>query len=324
MNVKKITKGVKWAKEMSIDLDLDSLIASLKDAQKPSEKTVAALFNLAIPIFDKEPNVLRLDPPLTICGDSHGQLYDSLYMFEHSPPPPETKYLFLGDYVDRGYYSIELLCLFVAYKIKYPDSFFMLRGNHETSGVNCEYGYKTEIEFKYNSTTVYDLSNKLFQYLPIAAIVDKRIFCCHGGLCPGFNKISQIEDIERRNEPELTSIICNILWSDPSEYNEWARSERRSGYLFGPKQATEFLDGNNLEKLVRSHELVDGYREQCDGRVITVWNAPNYCYVCGNRGSFLRVGKSNEEDSYVVFDPMPDERRRKPEFPADGSNPYFL
>ena len=299
---------------------LDTIFETVLKGETPNETDVFTLIDDAIKIFDKEPNVLRLESPIKICGDSHGQLFDTLHMFELSPPIPETRYLFLGDYVDRGAYSLELLCLLLVYKIKYPDSIYLLRGNHETAGVNSEYGFIDEMRHKFKTMDLYNRCNDLFRYFPIAALVENRLFCVHGGLAPALETISQLDELERRVEPELTSLLCNILWSDPSDVTSWARSERRSGYLFGDPQATAFLEKNNLQSVVRSHEMVDGYKTQFDGKVITVWNAPNYCYICGNKGSFLLVGKSKEEDQFVVFSAMPEDRRKKPDSP---NIPYF-
>ena len=299
----------------------DKIIEDVLAGKAPLEEDAFELIETAIPIFDAEPNVLRLESPIKICGDSHGQLYDSIHMFELSPKIPETRYLFLGDYVDRGAFSIELLCLFLAYKVKYPTSFYMLRGNHETSGVNSEYGFIDEMIQKYGNINLYNKCNDLFRYLPIAAVVDDRLFCLHGGLAPSLKTISQLDEIERRVEPELTSLLCNVLWSDPSDINGWTRSERRSGYLFGEEQVTTFIEENKMQAIVRSHEMVDGYRKQFDGKVITVWNAPNYCYVCGNNGSFMLVGDSKEKDQLITFSAMPSDRRKKPE---TADSPYFL
>ncbi len=151
-------------------------------------------------------------------GDVHGQYYDLLRLFEYGGFPPESNYLFLGDYVDRGKQSLETICLLLAYKVKYPENFFLLRGNHECASINRIYGFYDECELNlisYNYITTNDTFpythfivlnvNKLifpissgkrryniklwktftdcFNCLPVAAIVDEKIFCCHGGKC---------------------------------------------------------------------------------------------------------------------------------------------
>lgn len=305
-----------------MDLDIDKLILTVKDGNIPPAEDIFLLANIVRPILNAEPNVLKLDPPLKICGDSHGQLYDCLQMFELSPPIPQTRYLFLGDYVDRGAFSIELLTLLLCYKAKYPNDFFLLRGNHETSSVNSEYGFENEIEAKYGNFDVFTVCNHIFQSLPIAAVVDKRLFCIHGGICPQLERVEQLDELDRHLEPDYTGLLCNCLWSDPSDtVRQWKRSDRRSGYLFNEEHVTKFLETNKLQSVIRSHEMVDGFRSQFNGKVITVWNAPNYCYVCGNNGSFMLVGDSPDKDSFVVFPPMPEVKRKRP---IITESPYFL
>lgn len=293
-------------------MNVDRMISTLMEGRLPEKRYMLELISLAITVFDSEPNILRLDPPLTICGDSHGQLYDVLHLFELVGMPGSTRYLFLGDYVDRGFYSLELICLFLCLKVKYPRDFFMLRGNHETRGVCQEYGFYAEVEAKLGDIELWRKFNELFEYLPIAAIVDNRLFCVHGGLDPSIESIEQIEQFERRVEPELSSGLAGLLWSDPNEgVSEWTRSARRAGYLFNECMTKKFLEQNHLEMVVRSHEMVDGYKKMFGDRLVTVWAAPNYCYFSGNRGSCLRLEK-DEVDVYFVYDPMPETRRKRP------------
>lgn len=285
--------------------DLDDILRRVSRAELPSVDEVEYVINESIKVFDKEPNVLTLKAPITVCGDTHGQLSDCLHMFSLSPPIPQTRYLFLGDYVDRGKKSIELTILLLINKIKYPDSLYLLRGNHEIHAVNSEYGFLEEIKNKYSNTKPFDLCNECFKYMPFAAIIENRVFCCHGGLSPGLTSISELDSIERRVQPDYTSIMSNILWSDPSDkFRNYTKSSRRSGYFFGKDQASQFLSQNNLEYIIRSHELVgSGYYEHFGGLVRTVWNAPCYSEGGNNDGSYIRVGRTVEEDEVVKFKP---------------------
>lgn len=302
-------------------MDIDRLISSLKQAILPSKKEILQLLALAVEIFINEPNVLRLNGPITACGDTHGQLYDVLHLFEITGEPGSTRYVFLGDYVDRGYYSSELICLLLCYKVKYPKDFFMLRGNHETRSVNREYGFLAEIRAKYASEELWKKFNELFDFLPIGAIIDSRLFCVHGGLDPSADDLGRIDDIVRTEEPELDSEFAGILWGDPDEsVEDWTRSKRRAGYLFNERHTKEFLRLNQLEKVIRSHEMADGYKMMFDNSLVTIWSAPNYCYMCGNRAGVIRASPG-EIDTYVVYDPMPEGRRKRP--PVSLLNNYY-
>nr|DBA27351.1 TPA: hypothetical protein GDO54_011510 [Pyxicephalus adspersus] len=147
-------------------------------------------------IFLSQPILLELEAPLKICGDIHGQYTDLLRLFEYGGFPPEANYLFLGDYVDRGKQSLETICLLLAYKIKYPENFFLLRGNHECASINRIYGFYDECKRRFN-IKLWKTFTDCFNCLPIAAIVDEKIFCCHGGLSPDLQSMEQIRRIMR-------------------------------------------------------------------------------------------------------------------------------
>jgi diadenosine tetraphosphatase ApaH/serine/threonine PP2A family protein phosphatase len=294
-------------------MDLDALMARLSAAERPTPTEVDQIIALASLLFASEPNTLILSAPITVCGDTHGQLFDVLHLFNISQFPPTCRYLFLGDYVDRGYYSVELLCLLLCYKLKYPSDFFLIRGNHETRNANREYGLYAEIQTKYLSLELYHTINNLFDLLPFTAIVDDRLFCVHGGLDPKLSYVSKLTNIDRCVEPELGSLMGGLLWSDPNEnVSDWMRSERRSGYHFNSFHAKSFLEQNQLKMIVRSHEMVDGYRVMLNGQLTVVWSAPNYVYVCKNRAGVLQVHE-NGEDSHLVYNAMPAEQRKRPE-----------
>jgi hypothetical protein len=165
----------------SSPMDVDSLISPFSTAEQPTLTDIDSIISLATPVFSSEPNTLQISPPITICGDSHGQLFDVLQLFYLCKTPPSCRYLFLGDYVDRGYYSVELICLLICYKIKYPNDIFLLRGNHETRNANREYGLYAEIQTKYHSLEIYHKLNNLFDLFPFTAVVDDRLFCVHVG-----------------------------------------------------------------------------------------------------------------------------------------------
>lgn len=145
-----------------------------------------------------------------ICGDIHGQYYDLLRLFEYGGFPPEANYLFLGDYVDRGKQSLETICLLLAYKIKYPENFFILRGNHECASINRIYGFYDECKRRYN-IKLWKTFTDCFNCLPIAAIIDEKIFTMHGGLSPDLNSMEQIRRVMRPTDVRTTFHILATL-----------------------------------------------------------------------------------------------------------------
>jgi serine/threonine-protein phosphatase PP1 catalytic subunit len=158
--------------------------------------------------------LLELEAPLKICGDIHGQYSDLLRLFEYGGFPPCANYLFLGDYVDRGKQSLETICLLLAYKIQYPENFFILRGNHESAGINRIYGFYDECKRRY-TIKLWKVFSDMFNCLPIAALVDEKILCMHGGLSPELSSFQQIADIQRPSDVPDMGLMCDILWSDP-------------------------------------------------------------------------------------------------------------
>ena len=165
-------------------MDLDAFIANVREHNPIEERQLICLFRMAQDVLFQEGTLLHLTSPITVCGDVHGQFYDVLHLFEVGGLPPETKYLFLGDYVDRGYYSLETFALLLAYKVRYQDRFYMLRGNHECRTVNTMYGFYEEIVQRYGHAGPWKLCNEVFDMLPMAALVDQKMYCVHGGLSP--------------------------------------------------------------------------------------------------------------------------------------------
>ncbi|POS76336.1 serine/threonine-protein phosphatase PP1, partial [Diaporthe helianthi] len=186
------------------DVDLDSIIDRLLEVRgsRPGkqvqllEAEIRYLCTKAREIFISQPILLELEAPIKICGDIHGQYYDLLRLFEYGGFPPEANYLFLGDYVDRGKQSLETICLLLAYKIKYPENFFILRGNHECASINRIYGFYDECKRRYN-IKLWKTFTDCFNCLPIAAIIDEKIFTMHGGLSPDLNSMEQIRRVMR-------------------------------------------------------------------------------------------------------------------------------
>lgn len=230
-----------------------------------------------------ESNVTRVDTPVTICGDIHGQLHDLLTLFDKSGGLEKSRYIFLGDFVDRGFYSLESFLLLLCYKLRYPDRITLIRGNHETRQITKVYGFYDEVMRKYGNSNVWRYCCEVFDYLSLGAIVNGQVFCVHGGLSPDIGTIDEIRSIDRKQEVPHEGAMCDLLWSDPDEVDSWSLSPRGAGFLFGKNEVDQFLARNDVELIARAHQLVmEGYKEMFDGGLVTVWSAPNYCYRCGN------------------------------------------
>ncbi|XP_068661911.1 serine/threonine-protein phosphatase PP1-like [Aristolochia californica] len=258
-----------------------------------SESEIRQLCVNARQIFLSQPNLLKIQAPIKICGDIHGQYLDLLRIFDFGGFPPAASYLFLGDYVDRGKQSLETICLLLAYKVKYPDKIFLLRGNHEDAKINRIYGFYDECKRRFN-VRLWKIFTDCFNCLPVAALVEEKILCMHGGLSPELHTLGQIKDIERPTEIPDSGLLCDLLWSDPDPKVEgWADNDRGVSCTFGADKLVEFLDNNELDLICRGHQVVeDGYEFFGTRRLVTIFSAPNYGGEFDNAGALLSVNES--------------------------------
>ncbi|KAG9245445.1 serine/threonine protein phosphatase 2B catalytic subunit [Calycina marina] len=253
-------------------------------------------------VLKQEPNMLEMDAPITVCGDVHGQYYDLMKLFEIGGDPSETRYLFLGDYVDRGYFSIECVLYLWSLKIWYPNTLWLLRGNHECRHLTDYFTFKLECKHKY-SETIYEACMESFCALPLAAVMNKQFLCIHGGLSPEMHTLDDLKSIDRFREPPTHGLMCDILWADPLEdFGQEKTSEyfihnhvRGCSYFFSYPAACNFLEKNNLLSVIRAHEAQDaGYRMYRKTRttgfpsVMTIFSAPNYLDVYNNKAAVLK------------------------------------
>ncbi|KAF5383120.1 hypothetical protein D9615_005057 [Tricholomella constricta] len=267
-----------------------------------SEEQALWILETATEVLRKEGNVLQVDAPITVCGDIHGQYYDLMKLFEVGGSPADTRYLFLGDYVDRGYFSIECVLYLWALKIWYPDTLFLLRGNHECRHLTDYFTFKLECKHKY-SERIYDACMDSFCALPLAAVMNKQFLCIHGGLSPELNTLDDIRAIDRFREPPTHGLMCDILWADPVEdFGTEKTTEsflhnhvRGCSYFFTYQAACQFLERNNLLSIIRAHEAQDaGYRMYRKTKttgfpsVMTIFSAPNYLDVYNNKAAVLK------------------------------------
>eukprot|EP00792_Barthelona_sp_PAP020_P005602 TRINITY_DN2723_c0_g2_i1.p1 TRINITY_DN2723_c0_g2~~TRINITY_DN2723_c0_g2_i1.p1 ORF type:complete len:339 (+),score=52.71 TRINITY_DN2723_c0_g2_i1:49-1017(+) len=286
---------------MRIVTTLDEMISKLisirhKDGNNTvdiTEQEIKALIEESRVIFQQQPTLLRIAPPLFICGDLHGQYSDLLRIFDYGGYPPDANYLFLGDYVDRGPQSLEVICLLLAYKIKYPENFFILRGNHESQGINRMYGFYDELKRRFkNGHKLWRSFGQLFNFLPIAATVDDRIFCVHGGIGPDVHSLDQIAKISRPRELPSEGLLCDLVWADPDEsIDEFGPSNRGISVSFGKKAIDRFLHNNDLDLICRAHQVRErGYDfYKGERKLVTIFSASNYLNECNNCGAIMFV-----------------------------------
>ncbi|KAK4157815.1 hypothetical protein C8A00DRAFT_11328 [Chaetomidium leptoderma] len=281
------------------DIDLDDFIKRLLDAGYAGKVTksvclknaeIAAICLRAREVLLSQPSLLELDAPVKIVGDVHGQYTDLIRMFEMCGFPPKSNYLFLGDYVDRGKQSLETILLLLCYKLKYPENFFLLRGNHECANVTRVYGFYDECKRRCN-VKIWKTFIDTFNTLPIAAIVAAKIFCVHGGLSPALSHMDDIRNIARPTDVPDYGLLNDLLWSDPADMEQdWEANERGVSYCFGKKVITDFLAANDFDLVCRAHMVVeDGYEFFTDRVLVTVFSAPNYCGEFDNWGAVMSV-----------------------------------
>jgi len=318
--------GSNVAKDKLKSIDIDDMIQRLLDVGytgkvskslclKNSE--ITAICMAARDIFLNQPTLIELSPPVKIVGDVHGQYSDLIRLFEMCGFPPTANYLFLGDYVDRGKQSLETILLLLCYKIKYPENFFLLRGNHECANVTrgsyiplhlqqplielIVYGFYDECKRRCNIKT-WKTFIDVFNCLPIAAIVASKIFCVHGGLSPSLHTMEDIKRIQRPTDVPDYGLLNDLLWSDPSDTAlDWEDNERGVSYCFGKAIINEFLVRYDMDLICRAHMVVeDGYEFWNDRTLVTVFSAPNYC---GGASSCSLVScHNNHNTSPLEFD----------------------
>lgn len=296
-----VTPGTSPAMGMAAlrTIDLDDMISRLLDAAYSGKVTkavclknaeITAICAAAREVFLSQPSLVELSPPVKIVGDVHGQYTDLIRMFEMCGFPPTSNYLFLGDYVDRGKQSLETILLLMCYKLKFPENFFLLRGNHECANVTRVYGFYDECKRRCN-IKIWKTFVDTFNTLPIAAIVAGKIFCVHGGLSPTLQHMDDIRAVARPTDVPDYGLLNDLLWSDPADMEtEWEENERGVSYCFNKKVILDFLQRHDFDLVCRAHMVVeDGYEFFNDRTLVTVFSAPNYCGEFDNWGAVMSV-----------------------------------
>ncbi|KAI7687113.1 Serine/threonine-protein phosphatase 5 [Sarcoptes scabiei] len=294
---------------------VEELIEYFRCEKKLHRKYAYKIVLDARELFVKSKTLVDIEIPkgqkFTVCGDIHGQFYDLLNIFKlNGLPSQQNPYLFNGDVVDRGSFSVECILILFAYKIIYPNHLFIARGNHESETMNKIFGFEGEVKEKY-SKQMYDLFTEVFESLPLAHCLNGKVLVMHGGL---FNKenvtLNDIRSYDRFRQPPDEGLMCDILWSDPMPVQGRMPSKRGVGCQFGPDVTENFLKQNNLDYIIRSHEVKDNGYETHSGKCITVFSAPNYCDRVGNLGAFINFTGDDLTPKYTTFKevPHPDKR----------------
>jgi len=246
----------------------------------------------SVALFSDEPTLLDIVPPVFICGDIHGQYTDLLKIFQVAGFVPENKFLFLGDYVDRGDQSVEVIGLLLLLKIRYPNHVYLLRGNHESPEMTEQFGFAAELHKKLDDSIFNDFMN-VFDHLPIAAIIGNQIFAVHGGLSPSIESLDEIREIKRPTKIPEDGVLADLLWSDPSPKESfWGPNDRGSTITWGQDAAEQFLSNNKLKIIVRGHQLAhNGYQYPFypNRSVVTVFSASNYARKFRNQAAFMII-----------------------------------
>jgi serine/threonine-protein phosphatase PP1 catalytic subunit len=289
------------------DIDLDDMISRLLDAGYTTKVTkavclknaeITAVCSAVREVLLSQPALIELNAPVKIVGDIHGQYNDLIRLFEMCGFPPSANFLFLGDYVDRGKQSLETILLLFCYKLKYPENFFILRGNHECANVTRVYGFYDECKRRCN-VKVWKSFIDTFNCLPIASIVADKIFCVHGGLSPSLTHMDDIRGIARPTDVPDYGLLNDLLWSDPADMDQdWESNERGVSYCFGKKVIVDFLAKHDFDLVCRAHMVVeDGYEFFNDRLLVTVFSAPNVSRLKSHSCNTLTFASSTAANS---------------------------
>lgn len=273
-------------------------------------KLITEISNKFATIVSKEPNLLRLSAPFYIFGDIHGQFSDMVRFLEMTGLPPNSRLLFMGDYVDRGDNSIEVVMMLFALKIRYPKNVYILRGNHECSSVNDHYGFKDECIQRYGAKdglNIWNVINKALHQLSMCALIDNSIFCTHGGITEGIKTLDDINKFKKGNLIPDSGAFCDLVWSDPKKSTiNWMRNDRGVSYTFNENALNKFMEKHDLSLVCRAHQVVKtGFKFfGKDKKLVTIFSAPNYCGDYGNKGAVMLVDK-DLKCSFSILKPVP-------------------
>lgn len=294
------------------EYDIDKLIEKLYSCKPLKSKELIFIIEKSKEIISKENNVLEVQCPITICGDIFGRFHNLVELFNLGGRIPYTNYIFMGNYINKGYYSIETLSLLLCLKIRYPKRIYLLRGNHECSQYSIIYGFYDECIRKYGYPGIYNYFIDLFKYFPLAALIEGKILCLHSGLSPSIKTIDDIKLINRvQDDYWEDDIFLGLLYNEPGDCSWFTPYSKGSGYIFGENISKEFCRVNGLDLIVRgSCYIPKGYKLMHDNKVCSICSSPNAYYRNDNEGAIMEVDE-NKNYNFYQFDCAP--RRGKTE-----------
>lgn len=293
--------------------DVTKLIDHFKEKRLLHARYVLLIMHEARKVLRCRPNInavsTAFSKQVTVCGDLHGKLEDLVTIFyKNGLPARDNPYVFNGDFVDRGFQSIEVFILLLISVVVWPDSIYLNRGNHEDFSVNIRYGFIKEIMFKYTreATRIIQVIEDVYSWLPLASIIDNKVFVVHGGIADDTD-LKKIASLDRHQfltvlrppmvqgklsyNPNEWKQLVDLLWSDPRPVRGCSPNGLRGGgSFFGPDITQAFLAKHGLQRIIRSHECkLDGYEYTHQGKVMTIFSASNYYDIGSNRGAFVRL-----------------------------------
>ena len=271
------------------------------------EETLLHLCDLVLSRIKPGKPLLRYNGECFVIGDLHGNIHDLIRILHKCGLPPNVTYVFLGDFVDRGEYSIEVVTLVFLLFINFPENVYIIRGNHEFRDINSTYGFKENVESVYNSDSVWEAFNSVFDYLALGVLINDNILCVHGGLSEKFMYISDLESVELPLQTCKNPMVRDILWSDP--YNQkrlFSPNPRGKGVYYNERSVIEFCTRNNLKCIIRAHEYTEkGFHKMHNSPLYTVFSTTGYINNF-NDGGYAKVNSNSRlRFKVIAYSPAP-------------------
>lgn len=267
------------------------------------EQTLILLCNFVYDLMKNDLPLATANFPCAIVGDLHGNIFDLVRIISKYGYPLTTEYIFLGDYIDRGQFSLETLVFVLLLKFRFPRKVHVLRGNHEFPSKEGPGTFKCELQDMGYTSAVYDSFMRLFEMIPVAVLLSREILCVHGGIGPDVN-LEAIRMLKYPLNDKKNKISQDLLWSDPSEIcDEFELSPRGKGWLFGKAVCMKFLQENGLKRIIRGHSFIEtGYKSYFNGGLITIYSTSRSIRQ-PNIGATLLV-KSVDDISVDYYEPL--------------------